>query len=49
LKSIRSFVADKIEEKGLGENIKKCQLERIFIIQIDYTQDISGFFISNNV
>ena len=44
-----SLILGKIEEKGLGERMKKQQLKRIFIIQIDYTQDISGFFVSNNV
>ena len=46
---MRSFISGKIEEKGLGERVKKQELKRIFIIQIDYTQDISGFFVSNNV
>ena len=46
---MKSFISGKIEEKGLGERMKKQQLRRIYIIQIDYTQDISGFFVSNNV
>ncbi len=46
---MKSFISRKIEEKGLGERMKKQQLKRIYIIQIDYTQDISGFFVSNNV
>ena len=46
---MKSFISGKIEEKGLGERVKKQELKRVFIIQIDYTQDISGFFVSNNV
>ena len=29
--------------------MKVKQLERVYVIQIDYTQDVSGFFVSNNV
>ena len=44
-----SRVEAKVKELNLGEGRAKEEVENIYVRQIDYTQDLNGFFMSMDI
>lgn len=47
--SLRNKVAARVLELNLAEGVRKKEEDNIYIRQIDYTQDLNGFFMSLSV